>query len=42
MNAIERISKHVQGQGQLESWVQSKLTRAADYLDSVADYMDSN
>jgi len=41
MSAIERINKHVQGDGNLEAWVQSKITRATDYLDTVADYMDS-
>ena len=41
MTAIERINKHVQGDGNLEAWVQSKITRATDYLDTVADYMDS-
>ena len=41
MTAIERINKHVQGEGDLEAWVQSKITRATDYLDTVADYMDS-
>ena len=41
MTAIERINKHVQGEGDLDAWVQSKITRATDYLDTVADYMDS-
>ena len=41
MAAIQRINKHVQGDGNLEAWVQSKITRATDYLDTVADYMDS-
>lgn len=41
MTAIERINRHVQGDGDLEAWVQSKITRATDYLDTVADYMDS-
>jgi len=42
MTAIKRLMKHVEGEGELKAWVQSKLTKAADYMDSVADYMDSN
>ena len=40
--AIERLMKKVKGEGNLEAWVQSKITKAADYIDSVADYMDSS
>lgn len=40
--AIKRMMKHLKGEGNLEAWVQSKITKAADYLDSVADYMESN
>ena len=29
------------GEGNIEAWVQSKITKAADYLDSAADYIDS-
>ena len=29
------------GEGNLESWVQSKITKAADYIDTAADYLDS-
>jgi len=32
----------LKGEGNLEAWVQSKLTMAADYLDTVADYMESD
>jgi hypothetical protein len=39
--AIERLMKHLKGEGQLEAWVQSKITKGSDYLDTVADYMDS-
>ena len=39
--AIERMLKHLQGEGELEAWVQSKITKGADYFDTVADYMDS-
>lgn len=40
--AIERIMQIVgQGEGNLEAWVQSKITKACDYLDTVADYMES-
>ena len=43
MDAIQRLMKKIgSGEGQLEAWVQSKLTKAVDYIDSVADYMDNN
>jgi hypothetical protein len=31
----------MKGEGNIEAWVQSKITKAADYLDSAADYVDS-
>jgi hypothetical protein len=31
----------LKGEGNIEAWVQSKITKAADYLDSAADYVDS-
>jgi hypothetical protein len=39
--AISRLMTHLKGEGQLEAWVQSKITKGSDYLDTVADYMDS-
>jgi len=39
--AISRLMPHLKGEGQLEAWVQSKITKGSDYLDTVADYMDS-
>ena len=40
--AIERIMQIVgQGEGNLEAWVQSKITKGSDYLDTVADYLES-
>jgi hypothetical protein len=40
--AAKRIYKHVKnGEGELEAWVQSKITTAVEYLDTVADYLDS-
>jgi hypothetical protein len=42
MNAARRLkSKMGKGEGEIEAWVQSKITKAADYLDSAADYVDS-
>jgi|TARA_E500000318_G_C3557494_1_gene211787 hypothetical protein len=42
MNAAKRLkSKMEKGEGEIEAWVQSKITKAADYLDSAADYVDS-
>lgn len=40
--SIERLMGMLKGEGNLEAWVQSKLTMAADYLDTVADYMESD
>ena len=31
----------MKGEGNIEAWVQSKITKAADYIDSAADYLDS-
>lgn len=39
--AIARLMQHLKGEGQLEAWVQSKITKGSDYLDTVADYLDS-
>lgn len=41
MRGIQRLMKHLEGEGELEAWVQSKLTKASDYIDTIADYMDS-
>jgi hypothetical protein len=41
-NAVKRLQAKVsKGEGDLEAWVQSKITKAADYIDTVADYLDS-
>ena len=39
--AAKRLRKKMKGEGNIEAWVQSKITKAADYLDSAADYVDS-
>ena len=40
MVAAKRIKKKVDnGEGEVKAWVQSKITKAADYLDTAADYM---
>jgi len=43
LNAITKDAKNimskVKGNKELEAWTQSKITKAADYLNSVADYM---
>jgi hypothetical protein len=31
----------MKGEGNIEAWVQSKITKAADYIDTAADYVDS-
>jgi hypothetical protein len=39
-NAIDRLMRHLKGEGNLEAWVQSKITKASEYLDTVADHME--
>ena len=39
-SAINRLMRHLKGEGDLEAWVQSKITKASEYLDTVADHMD--
>ena len=41
MNATKRLKKKMKGEGNIEAWVQSKITKAADYIDTAADYIDS-
>ncbi len=41
VSAAKRLRKKLNGEGNIEAWVQSKITRAADYLDAAADYIDS-
>lgn len=41
-NAVKRLKNVVgKGEGNLEAWVQSKITKAADYIDTAADYLQS-
>jgi hypothetical protein len=41
-NALKRLEQKVgKGEGDLEAWVQSKITKAADYIDTAADYVTS-
>jgi len=41
-DAIKRLRMTVgKGEGNLEAWVQSKITKAADYIDTAADYVAS-
>jgi hypothetical protein len=41
ISAVRRLQKKMKGEGNIEAWVQSKITKAADYLDTAADYLDS-
>lgn len=42
ISAAKRLKKKIgKGEGSLEAWVQSKITKAADYIDTAADYVDS-
>ena len=40
-NAASRLEKKIgkKGEGELKAWVQSKITKAADYIDTAADYV---
>ena len=40
VDAVRRLQSKVEnGEGSLEAWVQSKITKAADYIDTAADYV---
>jgi len=39
--ASKRIEKHSKKKENFKAWVQSKITKASDYLDTAADYLDS-
>jgi hypothetical protein len=39
--AAKRLKKKMKGEGSIEAWVQSKITKAADYIDTAADYLES-
>ena len=42
VSAVKRLQAKVgKGEGDLEAWVQSKITKAADYIDTAADYVAS-
>jgi ribosomal protein S24E len=42
VGAVKRLQAKVgKGEGDLEAWVQSKITKAADYIDTAADYVNS-
>jgi uncharacterized membrane protein (UPF0127 family) len=38
--ASKRIEKHSRKKENFKAWVQSKITKASDYLDTAADYLD--
>ena len=41
ISAARRLKKKMKGEGSIEAWVQSKITKAADYIDTAADYIES-
>ena len=42
ISAAKRLKKKMaKGEGGIEAWVQSKITKAADYIDTAADYIES-
>ena len=42
-SAVKKLRKNIKkSDTQLPAWVQSKITKAADYIDTASDYMDSN
>jgi len=43
MKAVSSLKKNIKkGNQQLPAWVQSKITKATDYIDTAADYIDSS
>lgn len=43
ISAVKKLRKNIKkSDTQLPAWVQSKITKAADYIDTAADYIDSN
>lgn len=38
-SAIKRLMTKLNGEGDLEAWVQSKITKAAEYLETVANHL---
>jgi hypothetical protein len=43
MKAVSILRKNIKkGNQQLPAWVQSKITKATDYIDTAADYLDSD
>jgi hypothetical protein len=40
-DAVKRLMGKLKGEGDLEAWVQSKITKAAEYLDTVADHLSN-
>ena len=40
-DAIKRLKKNLKGEGELEAWIQSKITKASEYLRSASDYIES-
>jgi len=40
-SALKTLRAKLKGEGNIEAWVQSKITRAADYLDAASNYLDS-
>jgi hypothetical protein len=42
LDAVKKLQSKIEnGEGSLEAWVQSKITKAADYIDTAADYVTS-
>jgi hypothetical protein len=41
ISAAKRLRGKLKGEGNIEAWVQSKITKAADYIDAAADYLHS-
>ena len=42
LDAVKKLQSKIEnGEGSLEAWVQSKITKAADYIDTASDYVAS-
>ena len=40
MSAAKRLRSKMKGEGEIKAWVQSKITKAADYISKVHHYLE--
>ncbi len=41
LDSVQRLQKKMKGEGEVEAWIQSKITKAAEYLQTAANYIES-